>query len=142
MLEKDNFYKEVPPHHVYITIHDAVHHAQDDQLEALTNRRNNAQDNELATNEQVTFIVDNDVDSCPSKSPISLARFSDDSQSFLSDSIVTAPSSTTGSAGDDSLIEGNGGGGGKEVRFEQDLKDEKLPGGQKFKATDSPEKKP
>lgn len=31
MLEKDNFYNEVPPHHVYITIHDAVHHAQEDQ---------------------------------------------------------------------------------------------------------------
>jgi MFS superfamily sulfate permease-like transporter len=30
MLHKDNFYKEVPPHHVYITIHDAVHHALED----------------------------------------------------------------------------------------------------------------
>ena len=32
LLEMDNFYKEVPPHHVYITIQDAVHHAQQDQL--------------------------------------------------------------------------------------------------------------
>ena len=32
LLEIDNFYKEVPPHHVYITIQDAVHHAQQDQL--------------------------------------------------------------------------------------------------------------
>jgi len=31
MLEKDGFYKEVPPHHVYITIHDAVHHAMEEQ---------------------------------------------------------------------------------------------------------------
>ncbi|KAI1296895.1 Prestin [Halotydeus destructor] len=34
MLHKDNFYKEVPPHHVYITIHDAVHHAIEDIEEA------------------------------------------------------------------------------------------------------------
>ena len=32
MLELDGFYREIPPHHVYITIHDAVHHAQQDQL--------------------------------------------------------------------------------------------------------------
>ena len=31
MLEKDGFYKEVPPNHVYITIHDAVHHAIEEQ---------------------------------------------------------------------------------------------------------------
>ncbi|CAG2100288.1 unnamed protein product [Medioppia subpectinata] len=31
MLEKDGFYKEVPPHHVYITVHDAVHHAIEEQ---------------------------------------------------------------------------------------------------------------
>lgn len=37
MLDKDNFYKEVPPHHVYITIHDAVHHALDDQKELVPN---------------------------------------------------------------------------------------------------------
>jgi ABC-type transporter Mla MlaB component len=32
LLDMDNFYKDVPPHHVYITIQDAVHHAQQDQL--------------------------------------------------------------------------------------------------------------
>ncbi|RWS31688.1 solute carrier family 26 member 6-like protein [Leptotrombidium deliense] len=31
MLEKDNFYTDVPPQHVYISIIDAVHHAIDDQ---------------------------------------------------------------------------------------------------------------
>lgn len=31
MLEKDGFYEEVPPHHVYITIHDALHHALEEQ---------------------------------------------------------------------------------------------------------------
>ena len=31
MLEKDGFYKEVPPNHVYITIHDAIHNAIEEQ---------------------------------------------------------------------------------------------------------------
>jgi len=31
MLEKDGFYSEVPPHHVYITVHDAIHHALEEQ---------------------------------------------------------------------------------------------------------------
>ncbi|XP_054156044.1 solute carrier family 26 member 6-like isoform X2 [Oppia nitens] len=31
MLEKDGFYDEVKPYHVYITIHDAVHHALEEQ---------------------------------------------------------------------------------------------------------------
>ncbi|RWS05151.1 sulfate transporter-like protein [Dinothrombium tinctorium] len=31
MLRKDNFYTDVPPHHVYITLIDAIHHALDDQ---------------------------------------------------------------------------------------------------------------
>ena len=32
MLELDGFYRAVLPHHVYITIHDAVHHAQQEQM--------------------------------------------------------------------------------------------------------------
>lgn len=31
MLERDNFFVDVPPHHVYISVHDAVLHAIDDQ---------------------------------------------------------------------------------------------------------------
>jgi hypothetical protein len=31
MLEKDGFYTEVPSEHVYITVHDAIHHALEEQ---------------------------------------------------------------------------------------------------------------
>lgn len=32
MLQLDGFYRQVPSHHVYITIQDAVHHAQQEQM--------------------------------------------------------------------------------------------------------------
>ena len=58
MLEKDGFYKEVPPNHVYITVHDAVHHAMEEQkglyepfvsIEALEENHNDLKQEQLET---------------------------------------------------------------------------------------------
>lgn len=46
MLEKDHFYEEVPPHHVYISVHDAVHHALDDQNELAAKKDANNEENQ------------------------------------------------------------------------------------------------
>jgi hypothetical protein len=55
MLEKDNFYNEVPPHHVYITIHDPIHQALDDQKGIV----DDGQSNQLNTLIEVDLTEEN-----------------------------------------------------------------------------------
>lgn len=60
MLELDSFFKQVPPNHVYIALHDAIHHAQQDQLglpfeEDLDNEINTTQ--ALASRGQSNFQI-------------------------------------------------------------------------------------
>lgn len=51
MLEKDGFYKEVSSLHVYITVHDAVHHAIEEQKGQFDNIVNEENHNDIKPEE-------------------------------------------------------------------------------------------